>query len=327
VRAAAMTFTGWLAHESGDDRRAIELQEAGLALAREVGDAWWIAWASNTHGLVLEDQGRFAEAQALEEEALRIFRSLDSDISPWALNALGLVAYEQGEIDRAAAYFEEALGEFRAADDTYGAGFVLGNLAKVARALGDYDRADALLIESLGFWWEYEDKLGIASCLRGLAIVAALTHRSERAARLFGAYEALREAIGASIPRHHARYDRAVASAHASLGTSAFEAAWAAGRALPLAEAMTEAMTVSSAPPGAAIAENAPMVDEQRGLTARELEVLRLVAAGRSNSAIAEALFMSTRTAQTHVQHILNKLGVANRAEAAAYAAKHGLLP
>ncbi|HKG27172.1 MAG TPA: tetratricopeptide repeat protein, partial [Thermomicrobiales bacterium] len=161
VRARAMTLIGYLSYESGDDRRAIELQEAALALAREVGDAWWIAWAANTHGLVLEDQGRFAEAQRLEEEALRIFRSLDSDISPWALNALGLVAYEQGEIDRSEAFLEEALGEFRAAGDTYGAGFVLGNLAKVARARGHYDRADALLIESLGYRWQYEDKLGI----------------------------------------------------------------------------------------------------------------------------------------------------------------------
>jgi non-specific serine/threonine protein kinase len=321
-----MTFIGYLAYESGDDRRAIESQEAGLALAREVDDPWWIAWAAFTHGLVLEDQDRFAEAQRLEEEALRIFRSLESDTSSWALNALGLAAYEQGEIDRAEAHFEEALGEFRAAGDTYGAGFVLGNLAKVARARGDYDGANALLIESLGFRWEYEDKLGMAVCLRGLATVAVLTERYERAARLFGAADALREAIGASIPRHHARYDRAVASVRTGLGETAFAEAWAAGRALQLAEAVTEAMTISPTPPGAAMTGKLPVPDERCGLTAREQEVLRLVAAGRSNPEIAEVLFMSTRTAQTHVQHILNKLDVANRAEAAAYAAKYGLL-
>ena len=61
-------------------------------------------------------------------------------------------------------------------------------------------------------------------------------------------------------------------------------------------------------------------------MTAREVEVLRLIADGRSNPAIAEALYISPRTAQTHVQHILDKLDVSTRAEAAVYATQHGLL-
>ncbi|MBL7550334.1 response regulator transcription factor [Frankia sp. AgB1.9] len=56
------------------------------------------------------------------------------------------------------------------------------------------------------------------------------------------------------------------------------------------------------------------------GLTARELEVLRLVAAGSSNPQIASALFISRKTASTHVSNILGKLGVATRGEAAAVA-------
>ena len=63
------------------------------------------------------------------------------------------------------------------------------------------------------------------------------------------------------------------------------------------------------------------------GLSARELEVLRLVAVGRSNRAIAEHLFISPNTAANHVRNILAKTGCANRTEAAAYASRHGLLP
>jgi non-specific serine/threonine protein kinase len=322
-----MAFTGWIASAQGDDHRALELMAGSLALARRAGDGHRIARSEFALGLVKEDLGRFAEAQAHHEEALRIYRGLNDEVwPPYVLNGLGLVAYEQGEIDRAAAHFEEALGAFRAAGNTYGAGFVLTNLAKVARARGDYARATARFAESLALRWEHGDKLGIAGCLRGLASVAALTHRFARAARLFGAAEALREAIGASVPRHHARYDRAVARVRAGLGEAAFTAAWAAGRALPLAEAVAEAMAVAPAPPGDASADDAAMESEQRGLTAREIEVLRLIAAGRSNAEIAEALFVSPRTAQTHVQHILDKLDVENRAEAAVYAAKHGLL-
>jgi len=61
------------------------------------------------------------------------------------------------------------------------------------------------------------------------------------------------------------------------------------------------------------------------GLTGREVEVLRLIAAGRSNRAIAEALFISPNTVLRHVSNIFAKTGVANRAEAAAYATREGL--
>jgi DNA-binding NarL/FixJ family response regulator len=61
------------------------------------------------------------------------------------------------------------------------------------------------------------------------------------------------------------------------------------------------------------------------GLTGREVEVLRLIAAGRSNRAIAQALFISPNTVLRHVSNIFAKTGVANRAEAAAYATRQGL--
>jgi DNA-binding NarL/FixJ family response regulator len=61
------------------------------------------------------------------------------------------------------------------------------------------------------------------------------------------------------------------------------------------------------------------------GLTGREVEVLRLIAAGRSNRAIAETLFISPNTVLRHVSNIFAKTGVANRAEAAAYATRKGL--
>jgi DNA-binding NarL/FixJ family response regulator len=61
------------------------------------------------------------------------------------------------------------------------------------------------------------------------------------------------------------------------------------------------------------------------GLSAREIEVLRLVAAGRSNGEIAERLFITRKTAGVHVTHILDKLGVANRIEAAILAERAGL--
>jgi putative nucleotidyltransferase with HDIG domain len=62
------------------------------------------------------------------------------------------------------------------------------------------------------------------------------------------------------------------------------------------------------------------------GLTAREVEVLRLLARGYSNKEIAEQLVISPHTAGTHVQHVFTKLGVTNRARASLFAVKHGLM-
>jgi DNA-binding NarL/FixJ family response regulator len=144
---------------------------------------------------------------------------------------------------------------------------------------------------------------------------------------LFGAAEAQREAVGAPAPRRQAVYQQTVERLRAALGPGAFATAWAAGRALPLAEAIVEAMTLSPPPHGSADDSGPSTPRAQHGLTPREVEVLRLVAAGRSNPEIAAALFISRRTAQTHVQHILDKLDVATRAEAAVFATQHGLLP
>ena len=117
-------------------------------------------------------------------------------------------------------------------------------------------------------------------------------------------------------------YERA--AARAALGASAFAAAWEAGRALALPAAVAEAQAVARE-----IADASPAAVPSRplpaGLTPREAEVLRLLAARLTDREIAEALFISPKTAGFHVANILGKLGVANRREAAALAAREGL--
>ena len=87
-------------------------------------------------------------------------------------------------------------------------------------------------------------------------------------------------------------------------------------RACGQADAVPPPRRSAAAPPGMA-----------EPLTGRELEVLRLIAAGRSNQRIARELFVSLDTVKKHVTHLLGKLGAANRTEAAARARQLGLIP
>jgi non-specific serine/threonine protein kinase len=176
------------------------------------------------------------------------------------------------------------------------------------------------LVQTIG------DKWAIAYSLAGWAEAARAVGHREQAVRLCGAAAALRETLGAALPpTEAAQFARVLAALRAALGEGPFVAAWETGRALPLEQAVAEALEVAVALQRADRPADAPAPAEAHGLTPREREVLGLLVAGRSNPEIAEALFVSPRTAQTHVQHILAKLGVHGRAEAVAFAVRHGI--
>jgi tetratricopeptide (TPR) repeat protein len=153
------------------------------------------------------------------------------------------VTQHQGDYDRAIALLEEGLALQRALGDKGGIASSFANLAEIARYRSDYARATTLYKESLALYRDLGDRNRIVDCLEGLAVVAGAKQQAARAARLFGAAEVLRESIGMPVsPSDSADFDRNVAAARAQLDEAAFAAAWAAGRALPLEQAIVEAL-------------------------------------------------------------------------------------
>jgi hypothetical protein len=119
-------------------------------------------------------------------------------------------------------------------------------LGEAALAQGDLGDAATWLMQALNVNRKIGDRAGIAWVMAGLGSVAALNEEPERAARLWGAAEALRVAFGARpAPAARATYERAVASARAQLGVDVFAAAWAEGQALTLEQAISKALNVT----------------------------------------------------------------------------------
>jgi non-specific serine/threonine protein kinase len=181
--------------------------------------------------------------------------------------------------------------------------------------------------ESLDLFARIGDQRGIAMALEGLATLAASNAQRRRAAELFGASSALCEAIHVA-PDFGAYVDPTtredvLAHLRASLGDETFARAWAHGRAMPMDRAVAEAFSGEPVR-RKVLAPRRSRSPRQRGehLTAREWDVVRLVAQGRTNREIGQALVISSGTARTHVEHVLGKLGMRSRAEIAAWAAE-----
>jgi tetratricopeptide (TPR) repeat protein len=159
-----------------------------------------------------------------------------------------VIAWGERNYPLAAALYEESLAIRRELGDIGGIAVSLSNLAEVKIGQREHDRARELLLESLELARELDDKQVIAYCLEGLATVAWMESAPERAATLFGAAEALREASRLPLPPPaRPDYDRATAAICAALGER-FSATWSHGRSLSLEQAIALAL----APTGAA---------------------------------------------------------------------------
>jgi DNA-binding CsgD family transcriptional regulator len=269
--------------------------------------------------------GRKQAAVASARQALVCWHlSENENLQAWASNRLGMELEGIGEHAEAEMHFDHALSVWYRTGYPSGIMMAENNKAVALMAQGRIEEALSLQQSSLAISREIGDLWNAAEGVLNIAEIAATTGQLELAARLFAAQEAIARSIGF---RHYAQSAELEASLgpllEERLGETAFRQAWLAGQAASAAEAIDEALAVAI-PPGDR--SPAAVVEHETLLTAREMDVLRLLVAGRSNPEIAEALYISRATARTHVANILAKLGVSSRTEAADYAHRHGLL-
>jgi non-specific serine/threonine protein kinase len=325
TRVDALFTASALAQVRGEFSRSIALSEEALAIARAAGYPFGEARALMALGITAEWQGDLDLAAARYEASRDLMRGLHGagHLPHWTLLPvanLADVALLRGDPALAAALAEEAVAGWRQAGYLWGIAQALGTAAAAASEQGDQVRASRLFDEALAIWLDADDGRGIAGTLAGIAGIAMHRRQLERAVRLLGAAWGVADRLGVRYLAHHVHAENILAATTARLDTEAFQAAWSAGMELSTEVAVGEAKRVLAAP-APARQPTAPLAT----LTPRELDVLRLLVAGRPDREIAEALRISPRTVQTHVASLFAKFGVNSRVELTASAVRRGL--
>jgi len=321
-RAYALCHLASIDSEQGEYDEARSHAEESLTFFRELEDSNGIAEALFYLAKVLFlSQGSTSAVHALLEESLALM------MDGGTLALLAAVALSQDDIATARSYIEEGLAYSRTQGSRGTIPETLIVFGQVFTAQGDYAAAQTLFGESLALVRELGSKLVIPAALEGVAVVVAGRGESVEAARLWGAAEALREAMGTLIhPVYRAIYERSVAAARAQLGEKTFTAAWAEGRAMTWEQALAvrEPVKLPSETQPTPPARFSPTYPDS--LTAREVEVLRLLAQGLTDVQIAEQLIISPRTVNSHLTSIYGKIQVSSRSAATRYAVDHTLV-
>jgi predicted ATPase/Tfp pilus assembly protein PilF len=247
ARARALTGAGVLAGKLDDYQAAVAHLKESLAISRSLNDVVsqstvlaWLGWAAGELGDHARAEVSFKESLALSRQQ----EGLPGQVTAsFVLNGLGNIASYRRDYAAAQAYYEESLALRRASGHSFGVMCSLANLGSIAQRVGNLAQAGRFFRESLALADELQSEAHIAYGLFGLGIVALADGRVERAVGLLSQAESSIRSSGVSLPPDdRPLYESSLAAARARLGQEAFAAAWAQGQALPLEQAVQEAL-------------------------------------------------------------------------------------
>jgi predicted ATPase/DNA-binding CsgD family transcriptional regulator len=320
TRVKALNGAAALAIDQGDQLEARDLLGESIRLSQELGYRRGEAMALVYLGRSLVAGECPAEAGPHIDRALRLLEGLnDPAATAVALLYAGLAAQFTGQFQEACARYGRSVDLCRESGFRSVGARSLQLLGHARLELGDMRGGRLALEEALPTCLELGDRWVVPIVMTGLAGVAACTGRPERSLRLAGVARGLCEAGQFRMPAvMEAQLDRWLVPARNKLPAPSAGAAEAEGRRMSLDEAVAYALADEPEQPW----RRGP----RRTLTRRETEVATLVARGLTNRDIAGRLYLSVRTVDTHVDHVLTKLGFGSRTQLAAWAHESGLL-
>ena len=313
ARARLLCVAAVMATNQNDHDSCAELSEQSLRIATEAKDAEVVAWSLLAGAIPRWFNGDLAEAIGGIDSALALARLMHlHQVELNALDALCAISIASGDLDRAIEVGEQGLRLSKDRGELWMRGYLLNFLTQANWLRGDKRRAEILAREAVACKSAVDNSQGLALALETLAWMAAELGQHQRAARLLGIGERARqESFAAVMDVYRPQHDQAVSTARHGLGQTAYQAAFQAGRTMTIGEGIAFAVEDKQPPKAAPAAKPG----SQALLTGRQLDVARLIADGLTNKQIADRLFLSERTVETHITNILNKLGLGSRTQ------------
>jgi predicted ATPase len=248
--AVALNALAVNARDRGELATSSLLFERCAAIWREDGDLADVARALSNLANVTKLQGEARRAASLYDECLAIFRKV-GDVAgiAWTLNYQGDVARESSDLTAARSFYEQSLAAFSLSRDGWGIASALSDLAGLSWDQGDNDEARRLYGESIQMFQNLGHKRGIARVLECLAANAAAQSNAVQSLHFAGAAAALRERLGTPLtPAEQHKLEKVLEFARRTLGNAAGLAAWMEGWALPVEQAIQEALNSGAGP-------------------------------------------------------------------------------
>lgn len=316
IRMAALSAASSVADWLDDQDAALVFASQGLSLARETGDQTaemqMMLHLGNIH-LDVEDLERadryFQEGHDLAQQIQ------DAWCMPAFANLRATVAAARSDAAGAAAWHRTAIAGWRASGHDGHLLIAEAGLAVALVELGELSEAVLILLDNLSRMGRDAIAPEATMAIAAVAAIAIEVDMPVLAVRFLAAATHLRQEMGVEFRPY---FNRILAlhgeRLRSEMSPPVFSRAWSEGSARSLPVVLDEAI--------AFLAELPPRL----GLSARELDVLRLLAEGASDSEIAERLYISRHTASKHVAAILEKLDAPNRTTAVAIAYRRGLV-
>ena len=311
TRAAALAGLALFTSLRGEFQRGGELLAASIALYEQADDLPGQVRALAILGYWRANDGDAeGSAEALDRAMLLAGRTRDRYPAAYARLMAGMAASAMADRTLARAYATQSAELFSEIGDYRGAGYAQCVVADCLSGEGVPTKALTILRTCLGVFEELLDRWGLLVSTGSAALTHAARSDWRQTAFALGVAESMGERIGGRLfPAMQTAIGDIAAKTAAELGSSATPLR-EAGRAVGRGDCIAAALGLAPEPGPSCTQQELP-------LTKREHEVTKLIAGGLTNRQIAERLFIAQRTVDTHVGHILAKLGCSNRSQAA----------